>query len=60
MFIERNVSLQALNSFGIAARAAHLARVRSEQDVRAVLADADLAVQHKSALGGGSNIVLTG
>ena len=60
MFIERNVSLQALNSFGIAARAAHLARVRSEQDVRAVLADADLAVQDKFVLGGGSNIVLTG
>ena len=60
MFAERNVSLQALNSFGIAARAARLARVRHEADVRAVLADAELAVQDKFVLGGGSNIVLTG
>ncbi len=60
MFIERNVSLQPLNSFGIAARAAMLARVRGEQDVRAVLADAELAPLPKFVLGGGSNIVLTG
>ena len=60
MFAERNVSLQALNSFGIAARAARLARVRHEADVRAVLADAELAAQDKFVLGGGSNIVLTG
>jgi len=60
MFIERNVSLQALNSFGIAARAARLVRVRGAEDVRAVLADARLAVMHKFVLGGGSNIVLTG
>lgn len=60
MFIERNVSLQALNSFGIAARAARLVRVRGAEDVRAVLADARLAAMHKFVLGGGSNIVLTG
>ena len=60
MFIERNVSLQPLNSFGIAARAAMLARVRGEEDVRAVLADAELAPLPKFVLGGGSNIVLTG
>ena len=60
MFIERNVSLQPLNSFGIAARAARLVRVRGAEDVRAVLADARLAAMHKFVLGGGSNIVLTG
>ena len=60
MFIERNVSLQALNSFGIAARAATLVRVRGEADVRAVLADAELGPAPKFVLGGGSNIVLTG
>ncbi len=60
MFVERNVPLQALNSFGIAARAATLVRVRSEADVRAVLADAELAAQAKFVLGGGSNVVLTG
>jgi len=60
MFVERNVSLQPLNSFGIAARAARMVRVRGEDDVRAVLADAELAVQDRFVLGGGSNIVLTG
>ena len=40
MIVERNVPLQPLNSFGIAARAATLVRVRSEDDVRAVLTDA--------------------
>ena len=60
MFIERNVSLQPLNSFGIAARAATLVRVRSAADVRAVLADAELSLQPRFVLGGGSNIVLTG
>ncbi|QTD46746.1 UDP-N-acetylmuramate dehydrogenase [Ottowia testudinis] len=60
MFIQRNVSLQPLNSFGIAARASTLVRVRSEADVRAVLRDAELAASPKLVLGGGSNIVLTG
>ena len=45
MIVERNVPLQPLNSFGIAARAAQLVRVRSEADVHAVLADAGLALQ---------------
>ena len=60
MFVERNVSLQPLNSFGIAARAAHMVRVRSEDEVRAVLADAGLTAAGLFVLGGGSNIVLTG
>ena len=60
MIVERNVPLQPLNSFGIAARAATLVRVRSEADVQAVLRDAELAPQPRFVLGGGSNIVLTG
>ena len=60
MIVERNVPLQPLNSFGIAARAAQLVRVRGEDDVRAVLTDAELALQPRFVLGGGSNIVLTG
>jgi len=58
--VKRNVPLQALNSFGIAARAAALARVRGEEDVRALLADASWRDVPKFVLGGGSNIVLTG
>ncbi|MFT3779982.1 MAG: UDP-N-acetylmuramate dehydrogenase [Ottowia sp.] len=60
MIVERNVPLQPLNSFGIAARAATLARVRGGADVRALLADAELGAAPKFVLGGGSNIVLTG
>jgi UDP-N-acetylmuramate dehydrogenase len=60
MIVERKVALQPLNSFGIAARAAALVRVRGADDMRAVLADAELGAQPKFVLGGGSNIVLTG
>ncbi len=60
MFIEHNAALQALNTFGIAARAAMLVRVRGEDEVRRVLDDARLRPAPKLILGGGSNIVLTG
>ncbi|WP_298931400.1 UDP-N-acetylmuramate dehydrogenase [uncultured Ramlibacter sp.] len=60
MIVEQNVPLQAHNSFGIVAKARELVRVRSEDDVLALLADAQLAAKPKFVLGGGSNIVLTG
>lgn len=60
MIVESNVSLQPLNSFGIAARAAQLVRVRDEEDVRAVLGDPATSRLARFVLGGGSNIVLTG
>jgi len=60
MIVEQNVPLQAHNSFGIVAKARHLVRVKGEDDVRQVLADAELADRPKFVLGGGSNIVLTG
>jgi UDP-N-acetylmuramate dehydrogenase len=60
MLVEKNVSLQHSNTFGIAARAHTLVRVRSEQDVHDVLADHRLVRQPLFVLGGGSNIVLTG
>ncbi len=58
--VERNVSLQSMNSFGIAAKADALLRISSPQDVQALLADAVLAAREKFVLGGGCNIVLTG
>jgi len=58
--VQCNTSLQTLNSFGIAARAAALARVRSGDDVRELLADDRWPDTPKFVLGGGSNIVLTG
>ncbi len=60
MFPERNVPLQACNTFGIVAKAHTLVRVRGEADVQAVLADPVLGPAGKFVLGGGSNIVLTG
>ena len=60
MNVEKNVGLQALNSFHIVAKAQQLVRVAHVDDVRAVLADAQLRAQPKFILGGGSNIVLTG
>ena len=60
MLVEKQVSLQPHNTFGIAARAQELVRIGSAEDVRAVLADPVLRERPKFVLGGGSNIVLTG
>ena len=60
MVVEKNAPLQPCNTFGIAARAQTLVRVRSVDDLLAVLADPELAPAPKFVLGGGSNIILTG
>jgi UDP-N-acetylmuramate dehydrogenase len=60
MNLEKNVPLQPYNTFGIAAKALALVRVRSEADLLDVLADPALATLPRQVLGGGSNIVLTG
>ena len=60
MNLEKNVPLQPYNTFGIAARAHALVRVRDENDLLAVLAQPELAALPRQVLGGGSNIVLTG
>ncbi len=60
MLVEKQFALGPHNSFGIAAKAQELVRVRSCDDVLAVLADPVLRDRPKFVLGGGSNIVLTG
>ena len=60
MVVEKQVSLQAHNTFGIVAKAHELVRIASQEDLQAVLADAQLRSKPKFVLGGGSNIVLTG
>ncbi len=60
MLVEKNVPLQACNTFGIVARAHTLVRARAADDVRALLADPQLGAGPLFVLGGGSNIVLTG
>jgi UDP-N-acetylenolpyruvoylglucosamine reductase len=42
MLVEKNVPLQPYNTFGIAARAQTLVRVRGLQDLQALMADAEL------------------
>jgi len=64
MLVEHNVALQSLNTFGIAARAQRLARVRSEADLADLMASPDWVRPSAGApvfvLGGGSNLVITG
>jgi UDP-N-acetylmuramate dehydrogenase len=60
MVVENHVPLQPYNTFGIAARARQLVRIRSEDDVLALVRHPDWRAQDIFILGGGSNIVLTG
>ncbi|MEI8323967.1 MAG: UDP-N-acetylmuramate dehydrogenase [Betaproteobacteria bacterium] len=60
MLVEKNVSLQPLNTFGIAARAQQLLRLASVQDVLQWASQPQPVGQSRLVLGGGSNIVLTG
>ncbi len=58
--IERNASLDTFNTFGIAARAHDLLHVRSAADLQALSEQPELLSKGWLALGGGSNLVLTG
>jgi UDP-N-acetylmuramate dehydrogenase len=60
MLVENNAPLQPHNSFGIAARAQAMARVRSEDDLQALMQRPDWATTPRFVLGGGSNLVITG
>jgi UDP-N-acetylmuramate dehydrogenase len=66
MLVEKNVSLQSLNTFGIVARATQLLRLQSLADVLSLparVASGELAMTEDApplVLGGGSNLVLTG
>jgi UDP-N-acetylmuramate dehydrogenase len=59
ILVQKNVSLQAFNTFGIAARARELIVVRSAQDAQDAVRAGLLADRPCFVLGGGSNIVLT-
>ncbi|MEB2347402.1 MAG: UDP-N-acetylmuramate dehydrogenase [Comamonadaceae bacterium] len=60
MLVEKNAPLQNANSFGIAARAHTLVRLREEGDVARAVAELGLDRTPFFVLGGGSNVVLTG
>jgi UDP-N-acetylmuramate dehydrogenase len=57
--VERGVNLRPYNSFGLPAVAERLVRVKSDADVRRMLAEPELGRAPKFVLGGGSNVVLT-
>jgi UDP-N-acetylmuramate dehydrogenase len=59
LVIESDVALQPLNSFGVAARARTLLRVRGAADLEALYANAALSALPRLVLGGGSNLLLT-
>ena len=58
--IEYDVSLQELNTFGLAARARAYLNVTAPGQLEAVRADPALAALPRLLLGGGSNVLLTG
>lgn len=57
--IERNVSLQPYNTFGISATAKLMARVADVSSLQTILDDSSLENEKRFILGGGSNILLT-
>lgn len=60
MSVQHRVSLQPFNTFGIAAKALALARIRTQDDVLHLLRQPQWVRQPKLILGGGSNMVFTG
>jgi UDP-N-acetylmuramate dehydrogenase len=58
-WLETDVSLKALNTFGLPATARRLVRVRADADVRRLLDAPEVGLAPKLVLGGGSNLVLT-
>lgn len=60
MLVQKNVPLQAFNTFHIVAKAHALARIADVSDVHALLVTPEWAQAPKFVLGGGSNVVLTG
>jgi UDP-N-acetylmuramate dehydrogenase len=56
--VERGVNLRTLNTLGVPAVAAALARVRGDADVRRIVDHPEWGRAPKFILGGGSNILL--
>ena len=60
MLVEKNVPLQAFNTFHIVAKAHTLVRIASQADLAELLSHPEWGMAPKFVLGGGSNIVFTG
>lgn len=57
--IQSNVSLRSFNTFGVDARAALFARIRSLEQLQQALADPRVVDVPRLVLGGGSNVLFT-
>jgi len=57
MDLQENISLQSLNTFGIAATARYYSLVRSQAMLKQLLDDSNLRFLPKLTIGGGSNIL---
>lgn len=57
--LQKNVSLQALNSFGIAATAQYFLKIEHAEQLSQLRNDASLSAMPRLVLGGGSNLVLS-
>jgi UDP-N-acetylmuramate dehydrogenase len=60
MFVEKNVPLQNLNSFGIVAKAHQLIRIKSVEQLVSCVEQEAFVAHNPFVLGWGSNIVITG
>lgn len=58
--LQYNADLKPYNTFGIAARAAVLARFADADELRGLLAHPDVVGKPRLVLGGGSNVLFTG
>ncbi|MDQ5910157.1 MAG: UDP-N-acetylmuramate dehydrogenase [Pseudomonadota bacterium] len=58
--LQRDISLQRLNTFGLPARAARLAAIETPEQLIALMALSEWRTWPRFILGGGSNLVLTG
>lgn len=59
MEIQRGISLKALNTFGIDARAAFFCEITTEDELKEILKNYEFRYLPKLILGGGSNILFT-
>ncbi|HOB61124.1 MAG TPA: UDP-N-acetylmuramate dehydrogenase [Candidatus Competibacteraceae bacterium] len=58
--LQRGVSLQRFNTFGLPARAAWFAAIDAPEQLATLMADPEWRLRRRFVLGGGSNLVLTG
>ncbi len=57
--VQHDVSLRALNTFGVEARARHYLQITSPEQLRMLHQDAVLSAMPRLVIGGGSNLLLT-